>query len=120
MTYRFWPFKTSKNLFHFVECKQLCFSLIGGERFTVSAALCVPHLLVSGALAKHIADHRNTFAQRLCCKRQSHFVYIGQGKATSKALSTILKSVGKDFVMCMFLLHCLNTKQMDGGVTRCV
>uniref|UniRef100_A0A3Q3XQJ6 Uncharacterized protein n=1 Tax=Mola mola TaxID=94237 RepID=A0A3Q3XQJ6_MOLML len=28
-------------------------------------------------LSKHI-DHRNLFTQRVCCKRQSHFVYIGQ------------------------------------------
>ncbi|XP_028329216.1 uncharacterized protein pnhd [Gouania willdenowi] len=32
---------------------------------------------VTGVLGKHI-DHRNLFAQRACCKRQSHFVYIGQ------------------------------------------
>lgn len=35
--------------------------------------------LVTEALSKHI-DHRNLFTQRVCCKRQSHFVYIGQGK----------------------------------------
>ncbi|XP_024908211.1 uncharacterized protein pnhd [Cynoglossus semilaevis] len=28
-------------------------------------------------LGKHV-DHRNLFEQRMCCKRQSHFVYIGQ------------------------------------------
>ncbi|KAM4729144.1 uncharacterized protein pnhd [Anableps anableps] len=37
----------------------------------------VRHKTVSGALGKHI-DHRNLFTQRVCCKRQSHFVYIGQ------------------------------------------
>ncbi|XP_071376672.1 uncharacterized protein pnhd [Centroberyx affinis] len=31
----------------------------------------------AGVLSKQ-ADHRNLFAQRACCKRQSHFVYIGQ------------------------------------------
>uniref|UniRef100_A0A3Q2P934 Pinhead n=1 Tax=Fundulus heteroclitus TaxID=8078 RepID=A0A3Q2P934_FUNHE len=39
--------------------------------------LCVFHLTLSGPLSKHI-DHRNLFTQRVCCKRQSHFVYIGQ------------------------------------------
>ncbi|KAK2895886.1 hypothetical protein Q8A73_015374 [Channa argus] len=38
--------------------------------------LCV-HLSLTGVLSKHI-DHRNLFTQRVCCKRQSHFVYIGQ------------------------------------------
>lgn len=38
--------------------------------------LCFP---VTGVLSKHI-DHRNLFTQRVCCKRQSNFVYIGQGK----------------------------------------
>ncbi|XP_075878024.1 uncharacterized protein pnhd isoform X2 [Nelusetta ayraudi] len=36
------------------------------------------HVTLSGVFTKHITDHRNLFAQRLCCKRQSHFVYIGQ------------------------------------------
>uniref|UniRef100_A0A3Q1AKI2 Im:7138239 n=1 Tax=Amphiprion ocellaris TaxID=80972 RepID=A0A3Q1AKI2_AMPOC len=36
--------------------------------------LCFP---VNVVLSKHI-DHRNLFTQRVCCKRQSHFVYIGQ------------------------------------------
>lgn len=66
----------------FVESK-MCVFLILSERLTVSAVL-IHNLLVSGVSAKHITDHRNLFAQRLCCKRQSHFVYIGQGKATSK------------------------------------
>ncbi|XP_038143596.1 uncharacterized protein im:7138239 isoform X1 [Cyprinodon tularosa] len=39
--------------------------------------LCVLHLTLSGTLSKHL-DHRNLFTQRACCKRQSHFVYIGQ------------------------------------------
>ncbi|XP_032387723.1 uncharacterized protein pnhd [Etheostoma spectabile] len=39
--------------------------------------LCALHLTLTGVLSKHI-DHRNLFTQRLCCKRQSHFVYIGQ------------------------------------------
>ncbi|XP_035489003.2 uncharacterized protein pnhd isoform X2 [Scophthalmus maximus] len=39
--------------------------------------LCALHLTLTGVLAKHI-DHRNLFTQRMCCKRQSHFVYIGQ------------------------------------------
>ncbi|XP_056149763.1 uncharacterized protein pnhd [Lampris incognitus] len=32
---------------------------------------------VAGVLSKHV-EQRNLFAQRACCKRQSHFVYIGQ------------------------------------------
>ncbi|KAK5860242.1 hypothetical protein PBY51_021733 [Eleginops maclovinus] len=39
--------------------------------------LSVLHLTLTGVFSKHI-DHRNLFTQRLCCKRQSHFVYIGQ------------------------------------------
>uniref|UniRef100_A0A668W4D7 Im:7138239 n=2 Tax=Oreochromis aureus TaxID=47969 RepID=A0A668W4D7_OREAU len=39
--------------------------------------LCVLHLTLMGVLSKHV-DHRNLFTQRVCCKRQSHFVYIGQ------------------------------------------
>ncbi|XP_041660296.1 uncharacterized protein pnhd [Cheilinus undulatus] len=39
--------------------------------------LCAIHLTLTGVLSKHI-DHRNLFTQRMCCKRQSHFVYIGQ------------------------------------------
>lgn len=37
-------------------------------------------------LGKHV-DHRNLFEQRMCCKRQSHFVYIGQGKMICLSLS---------------------------------
>ncbi|KAJ0012014.1 hypothetical protein NQD34_012989 [Periophthalmus magnuspinnatus] len=37
--------------------------------------LCCPP--VPGVWSKHL-DHRNLFTQRICCKRQSHFVYIGQ------------------------------------------
>eukprot|EP00064_Thunnus_orientalis_P004455 superscaffoldBa00000405_g4467 len=40
--------------------------------------LCALHLTSTGVLSKHITDHRNLFSQRVCCKRQSHFVYIGQ------------------------------------------
>jgi len=32
---------------------------------------------VAGVLKKQ-SEHRNLFSQRACCKRQSHFVYIGQ------------------------------------------
>uniref|UniRef100_H3C8Q0 Pinhead n=1 Tax=Tetraodon nigroviridis TaxID=99883 RepID=H3C8Q0_TETNG len=39
--------------------------------------LLLCQLRVTGASCKHI-DHRNLFTQRMCCKRQSHFVYIGQ------------------------------------------
>ncbi|XP_031720764.1 uncharacterized protein pnhd [Anarrhichthys ocellatus] len=39
--------------------------------------LCALHLTLTVVLSKHI-DHRNVFTQRLCCRRQSHFVYIGQ------------------------------------------
>ncbi|XP_017266283.1 uncharacterized protein im:7138239 [Kryptolebias marmoratus] len=39
--------------------------------------LCVLQLILSGVLCRHI-DRKNLFARRLCCKRQSHFVYIGQ------------------------------------------
>ncbi|KAI3374732.1 hypothetical protein L3Q82_021285, partial [Scortum barcoo] len=39
--------------------------------------LCVLHLTLTGVLSKHIA-RRNLLTQRMCCKRQSHFVYIGQ------------------------------------------
>lgn len=46
----------------------------------VSSLMFVFCFLVTGVLSKHI-DHRNLFTQRVCCKRQSHFVYIGQGKA---------------------------------------
>lgn len=84
----------------------------------IVSSVLVYHFLVSGVLAKHIADQRNLFAQRLCCKRQSHFVYIGQGKATSK---TIIKSTWKyDWlqVMCIFPMHSLNMKQMDNEVTH--
>ncbi|KAM6919006.1 uncharacterized protein pnhd isoform 1-T2 [Xenentodon cancila] len=35
------------------------------------------HLALSGVLNKY-NDHRNLFTQRVCCKRQSHYVYIGQ------------------------------------------
>ncbi|XP_034557932.1 uncharacterized protein im:7138239 [Notolabrus celidotus] len=39
--------------------------------------LCALHFTLNGVLSKH-TDHRNLFTQRVCCKRQSHFVYIGQ------------------------------------------
>ncbi|KAM8727498.1 uncharacterized protein pnhd [Acanthopagrus schlegelii] len=39
--------------------------------------LCALHLTLTAVLSKHI-DHRNLFTQRMCCKRQSHFVYVGQ------------------------------------------
>ncbi|XP_055007334.1 uncharacterized protein pnhd [Boleophthalmus pectinirostris] len=35
------------------------------------------YITLPGVWSKHI-DHRNLFTQRICCKRQSHFVYIGQ------------------------------------------
>ncbi|XP_008274072.1 uncharacterized protein pnhd [Stegastes partitus] len=39
--------------------------------------MCVLHLTLTVVLTKH-TDHRNLFTQRVCCRRQSHFVYIGQ------------------------------------------
>uniref|UniRef100_A0A673BHH8 Im:7138239 n=1 Tax=Sphaeramia orbicularis TaxID=375764 RepID=A0A673BHH8_9TELE len=39
--------------------------------------LCALHLTLTAVVTKQI-DHRNLFTQRVCCKRQSHFVYIGQ------------------------------------------
>nr|XP_057917901.1 uncharacterized protein pnhd [Doryrhamphus excisus] len=39
--------------------------------------LCALHLTLAAVLTKHV-EHRNLFSQRLCCKRQSHFVYVGQ------------------------------------------
>eukprot|EP00066_Takifugu_rubripes_P008920 XP_003975470.1 PREDICTED: uncharacterized protein LOC101063912 [Takifugu rubripes] len=39
--------------------------------------LCALALILTGGSCRHI-DHRNLFTQRMCCKRQSHFVYIGQ------------------------------------------
>ncbi|XP_051943745.1 uncharacterized protein pnhd isoform X2 [Hippocampus zosterae] len=39
--------------------------------------LCALHATLATVLNKH-ADHRNLFTQRVCCRRQSHFVYIGQ------------------------------------------
>lgn len=47
---------------------------------SINSLMFVLCFLVTGVLSKHI-DHRNLFTQRMCCKRQSHFVYIGQGKA---------------------------------------
>lgn len=48
----------------------------------VMSVLC---FLVTGVSCKHI-DHRNLFTQRMCCKRQSHFVYIGQGKEQKRCV----------------------------------
>ncbi|XP_028283982.1 uncharacterized protein pnhd [Parambassis ranga] len=62
--------------------------------------LCVLHLTRTGVLSKHI-NHRNLFTQRACCKRQSHFVYIGQDISGSP--------VSVDVGMCRS--HC-------GGTTR--
>ncbi|XP_058494629.1 uncharacterized protein pnhd isoform X3 [Solea solea] len=62
--------------------------------------LCVLHLTLTGVLGKHV-DHRNLFTQRVCCKRQSHFVYIGQDISGSP--------VSVDVGMCRS--HC-------GGVSR--
>ncbi|XP_019961887.1 uncharacterized protein pnhd [Paralichthys olivaceus] len=39
--------------------------------------LCGLHMTLTGVFGKHI-DHTNLFTQRMCCKRQSHFVYLGQ------------------------------------------
>ncbi|XP_045906786.1 uncharacterized protein pnhd [Micropterus dolomieu] len=52
-------------------------------------------LLVTGVLSKHI-DHRNLLTQRVCCRRQSHFIYIGQDISGSP--------VNIDVGMCR--LHC--------------
>ncbi|XP_077471615.1 uncharacterized protein pnhd [Stigmatopora argus] len=39
--------------------------------------LCVLQMTLAAVLNKH-PDHRNLFTQRACCRRQTHFVYIGQ------------------------------------------
>ncbi|XP_037132956.1 uncharacterized protein im:7138239 [Syngnathus acus] len=39
--------------------------------------LCALHVTLAAVLNKR-TDHRNLFTQRVCCRRQSHFVYIGQ------------------------------------------
>ncbi|XP_077377331.1 uncharacterized protein pnhd [Festucalex cinctus] len=44
--------------------------------------LCALHMTLVAALNKH-TDHRNLFTQRVCCRRQSHVVYIGQDIAGS-------------------------------------
>nr|XP_040028058.1 uncharacterized protein im:7138239 [Gasterosteus aculeatus aculeatus] len=62
--------------------------------------LCALRLTSTGVLSKHV-DHRNLFTQRLCCKRQSHFVYLGQDISGSP--------VSVDVGMCRS--HC-------GGVSR--
>ncbi len=54
--------------------------------FVLFCFVCVC-FLVTGVLSKHI-DHRNLFTQRMCCKRQSQFVYIGQGKAPHHTTSS--------------------------------
>lgn len=48
----------------------------------------VLYFLVTGGSCRHI-NHRNLFTQRMCCKRQSHFVYIGQGKEQKSVLVDI-------------------------------
>ncbi|XP_069548018.1 uncharacterized protein pnhd [Brachyistius frenatus] len=64
--------------------------------------LCVLHLTLTEVLGKPTdIDHRNLFTQRVCCKRQSHFVYIGQDISGS--------SVSIDVGMCR--THC-------GGTSR--
>ncbi|XP_061834839.1 uncharacterized protein pnhd [Nerophis lumbriciformis] len=39
--------------------------------------LCALHLTLAAVLNKH-TEHRNLIAQRICCKRQTHLVYIGR------------------------------------------
>ncbi|CAG07169.1 unnamed protein product [Tetraodon nigroviridis] len=57
------------------------------QRFLLRCALA---LILTGASCKHI-DHRNLFTQRMCCKRQSHFVYIGQGQQEYSKHSSMLE-----------------------------
>ncbi|XP_076003164.1 uncharacterized protein pnhd [Genypterus blacodes] len=62
--------------------------------------LCALYLNLTGVVSKYI-DHRNLFTQRMCCKRQSHFIYIGEDISGSP--------VSVDVGMCRS--HC-------GGPTR--
>lgn len=56
------------------------------SKVRLMSVLC---FLVTGGSCRHI-DHRNLLTQRMCCKRQSHFVYIGQGKEQKKCLLTLI------------------------------
>ncbi|XP_047223508.1 uncharacterized protein pnhd [Girardinichthys multiradiatus] len=69
--------------------------------------LCVFHLTLSAALSTHI-DHRNLFTQRVCCKRQSHFVHIGQDISGSP--------VSIDVGMCRS--HCGMTARLSQETRR--
>lgn len=71
--------------------------------WVIKSVLC---FLVTGASCKHV-DHRNLFAQRMCCKRQSHFVYIGQGKEKKKVfLINLLDSAAplQQKLRCRFIV----------------
>ncbi|XP_036411494.1 uncharacterized protein im:7138239 [Megalops cyprinoides] len=39
--------------------------------------VCVLHPVTAAVLGKG-AEHRNLFSERSCCKRQGHFIYVGQ------------------------------------------
>ncbi|XP_068604952.1 uncharacterized protein pnhd [Brachionichthys hirsutus] len=66
--------------------------------------LCALCLTLTGILSKHI-DHRNLFTQRVCCRRQSHFVYIGQDISGSP--------VSVDVGMCRS--HCVGASRPEAG-----
>ncbi|XP_068197519.1 uncharacterized protein pnhd [Antennarius striatus] len=66
--------------------------------------LCALCLSLSMVLSKH-TDHRNLYTQRVCCKRQSHFVYVGQDISGSP--------VSVDVGMCRS--HCVGASVGEAG-----
>ncbi|CAB1452168.1 unnamed protein product [Pleuronectes platessa] len=66
--------------------------------------LCGLHMTLTGVLGKHI-DPRNLFTQRMCCKRQSHFVYLGQDISGSP--------VSVDVGLCRS--HCVAASSRDSS-----
>lgn len=68
----------------YVVCvRMLCKCVL--QATSEASLMFVVCFLVAGVLCKHI-EHRNLFTQRMCCRRQSHFVYIGQGKAPQRVI----------------------------------
>ncbi|KAM4605229.1 uncharacterized protein pnhd [Polymixia lowei] len=65
------------------------------------------YLTLAGVLSKHV-DQRNLFAQRACCKRQSHFVYIGQDISGSP--------ISVDMGICRS--HCGGAPRTSNGVRQ--
>ena len=47
--------------------------------------------LVAEVWSKH-GEQRNLFALRACCRRQSHFVYIGQGKRIKNKFNKLINA----------------------------